>query len=717
MMKDNLEINDYLAVLKKRRWTVLTAFLVVFLSVAVATFIMTPVYKASAQVYIDPGANAQYSFQQTPYTFDSTSYLQTQIGILKSDTIARKVIEKLNLVQQKDDGFNLLGLVGIGSEPRSGEDAVEKAMKKFNDGLEVESVKNSNLLKVSYTDKNPELSANVVNATVQTFIEQNLEMRVAPAKMAMNWLNEKLNEMKGKMETSSSSLQDFKQQKDLIVTGDKQTNISLQALTDMNTQALGAEARRVEAEIKYQQVKDFSKSPDKLMALPIVLNDKVVQDLKTQQMVLMNQMAEMSKKYGEKHPQIVRLRNELAGLQQQMRDEVNIVVSSLKNDYDVALKSEQSLKAALARQKGEAMSYQRRSNEYDIMQQDVDGARKVYDMVLQKFQESNVMGNSDMSNVQLLDKAVPPKLPYKPNKPLNLLIGLLLGGIAGVCVAFGFEFVDNTFKSPEDVEDYLGLPFLGVIPTASELVDKGGEENILSLTSPTSAVAESFRNIRGNMLLSTGDVRPKVIQVCSALHSEGKSTVSVNLACIMAAAGEKVLLVDADMRKPRLHRAFKVPNTVGLSTILAKQGGVDAALKDVGTENLSFIPSGPVSPNPGELLCSKTMRDTISALGEKYDRIILDCPPYLGLADSSLMTPYSDGVLLVVRSGKTAKDMVMKAKKGMDTINAKIFGVVLNDVNAGAGGYYYGYYNYSYYYSDKEAKSSKASRPSKASKA
>jgi len=682
----------------------------VFISVVVATLKATPLYRATAQVYIDPGVSSQLNFQQMPYyQSDNSVYLETQIGILKSETIAMKVIHDLELDKQmsgRGKGIlslsGLLGIFGVEAEELGDEppqETTSKMVKGFLSRLQVTSLKNSNLVLVSYEAEDPRLAANVVNTTVEHFIDQNLEMKIAPARDAMNWLNEKLDEIRYRMTESASELQDFKQERELIVTGEKQANISLQALSQLNSKALAAEADRYEAEVRYQQVKDYVGDRDKLLSLPAVIDNRLIQDLKRKRTDLTKDISELSKKYGPKHPQMKRLKDELETLDDQLDTEIILIVSSIKNEYDAALRAEQTLKEALARQKAEAMNYERRSTEFELMKQDVDTSRQIYDAVLRKFEESNLMGNVNMSNVQFIDRAIPPTKPYKPKKTTNILLGLIAGIVTGVAFAFAFEYLDNTFKTPEDIEEYLGLPFLGMVPTIKSMQDAKRDEFLLTVTSPKSVFSEAFRNIRGNILLSTGDHPPQVLQTCSAVFSEGKSTVCSNLAAIMAAAGERVLIVDGDMRKPVLHKIFKTPNTRGLSSILSGQSELDETIRESGVPNVSFIPAGPISPNPTELLGSRTMKVVMAEFRQRYDRVIVDCPPYLGLADSSMLTSLTDGVLLVIRSGKTSRDLIYQTVKNLEMIKAKTLGVVLNDQTGTADDYYYYYsYNYNYYY-------------------
>jgi polysaccharide biosynthesis transport protein len=691
-LREDAGLRDYLKILSKRRWAAVAVFFAVFSAVTVYTLTATPVYKSTARVFVDPGTSQNEISVQQGQQVDTSSYIQTQLGILKSDSIARSVVRKMGLDKTQPGGGSVLGFFGLQDEP--GPDRkMEAAVRAFQAKLSVDEVKNSNIINVSYVDKDPALASAVANEVVQTFIERNLEMKVEPARAAITWLNSRLGEIKTKMTESSNQLEDFKRSRDLIQTDDRQANISIQALSDLNQKALEAQAARSAAETKYHLVQKLEQTPDGLMTLPEVINNNVIQNLLAQQSALAKEYADASKKYGPRHPHLIRLKNEMDALQAQIKNEVNYIVLSFKNSYDVALKDEQNIKAAFGQQKAAAMNYDKRASEYDIMKQDVEGSRSIYDVVLKKFQESTLTGSMNMSNVQLLDQAIPLEKPFRPDKAMNLFLGLVIGLICGIASSFAVEFLDSTFKTPDDVEEYLRLPMLGVIPRIKNI------ESFMS--DPKAPGAESFRNVRSNLLLSTGDKAPKVVQICSASHSEGKTTFALNMASIMAAAGEKILLIDADLRKPRLHKMLKAANRQGLSNLLSGQTALDDIIRQSDVDGVDVITSGPVPPNPSELLGSKTMRESLVLLSRVYDRVIIDCPPLAGLADAPLVSSMSDGIILVIRGSKTPRDLVVKSKKNLEAINARVLGVVLNDVRGRSDQYYY-QYNYGYYFARKQ---------------
>ena len=696
MRREELDFRELFRVLKRRRLAFLSLFILVYSVILTATFTVTPIYRAVTRIYIDPGAYTQIDLKsQQP--IDTEWYLHTQMGLLKSHLVAGKVVSQLGLYMAENKTHSLASLFGLGGQqPSSNAGKRMEAIRKFMDKLDVRPDKSSSLLKVSYEDKDPRLAAAAVNTAVQALIDLNLEIKVNPSQELTGWLDEKVNETKNKMTESSNRLQDFKREKGLVTDDGRDT--SLQALTDLSSKALAAEARRYEAEARYQRALALSKDPEKILSYPDVLNNPTIQALMTQQGVLAREIAENSGRYGDKHPQMVRLESEMGNLKKQMQGEAILIVGTMKNEYESALRDEQRLKKALENQKSEAMDYDKHSNEYDLKKQDVAASRELYEALLKSSEETNVMGSIGAGGVQILDRATAPSSPEWPRKKLSVVVGFIVSMFAGVAFAFFFEKIDNTCKSPKDIEEVLGLPLLGIIPTSRSLSGKRNAGALDVILKPVSPVAEVFRNIMGCMLLTTRNAPPKVIQLCSAEHSEGKSTVACNLACALAAMGEKVLLIDCDLRKPKIHKVLNVPNMQGLSDLLAHRAALAKVIKSTLVPGLFVITSGPVSTNPCELLSSQAMKDTIVLLKEIYDRIILDSPAFLEVADSSITAALSDGIILVVSSGRTTRKKVLRTKKSIIGLDTKILGAVLNDQAKKSAEYYKSYnYNYNHY--------------------
>lgn len=705
MKKEEMGVLDYLRRLRSRVGLMTPVFIAVFIAVAAATFLMKPVYKATAEVYIDPDAGSQFGRAQVQNSLDNTLYVQTQISIFQSEAIARKVVSELGLDKVYGDenepksflsGMNWPWFQATAVETDN--EKMERAVNKFKRKLSAAYIPSSNVITVSYEADSPEFAANVVNKTVDSVIHQNLELKMAPAKESMAWLEDRLGSLKDTMDQSADRLQSYKAEKGLIVTGDRQANISLQGLSDLNAKVLAASARRYEAEVRYQQVQKLARNPAALMSYPDIIENKTIQSLKVEQNTLAKEIADGSKKYGDRHPQMVRLHNEMGAVNRQMEQEAGLVVAAVKTDYEGAFRTEQALKKALAAQKAEAMSYERRSAEYSQKEQDVEGARQTYDEILKKFQESNILGSIGVSSVQFLHRAVPPLEPDRPRKGMYIVLGTLLALMCGISFGVAAEYLDDTCRSADDIEDGLGLSVLGVVPRNTLLISARGKSGPLALPQPASVFAESFRNIKGNILLRTDD-NPQVIQVGSAVSAEGKSVVALNLACSLAFAGERVVIIDADMRQPSLHRYLKLSKGPGLTGLLGGRSGLAEAVIRTDIPNLEFIPAGQPTAGSGELIKSEAMRELLAVLRERYDRVIIDCPPFLGPVDSYLLTPLVDGVVLVVLSGKTGREMLVRMMKDLRAINARMLGCVLNDaVNRTER-----YYSYSYESRAKQA--------------
>lgn len=699
MRKEEMGILDYIRRLGNRSSLIASVALAVFVAVAAATFLMKPVYKAVAEIYIDPAAGPQLGQYQAQSAAEGNVYLQTQLSILLSDAVASKVVYEMGLDKAGEEKKGVMSTMAgmartvwpyMKTDAKPAGSDREEAIRQFKRDLKTDYAPTSNVVTVSYESSDPEVAARAVNTAVDSMMATNLEMKTAPAKEGMAWLDARLRELRAVMGQSTDQLQEYKLSKGLIVTGDRQANISLQGLADLNSKVLEAESRRYAAEVKYQQVVRLSKDPDLLMSYPAMIENKTIQNLKTEEGLLAKSIAEGSRKYGDRHPQMVRLENEMGAVRKQMSHEADLVVASVKADYEQALRTEQALKRALAGQKSEAMSYEMRSAEYAMKEQDLEGARRTYDEILKKFQESNIIGSIGISPVQYLHRAVPPSKPDRPRKAAYLTFGALLALMCGVGFAVAAEYMDETCNSPEIVEAELGMTVLGVVPRdRSILPGRGG--GTLALPAPASVFAESFRNIKGNILLRSDD-NPQVIQVGSAVSGEGKSVVALNLACSLAFAGESVVVVDADLRRPSLHRYLKLSKGQGLSGILEGRANVDGSTLRTDVPNLTFIPAGRPASGSGELINSPAMLGLINELRGSYDRVVIDCPPCLGPVDSYILTRMVDGVVVVVHSGKTGKETVAKMMRDLKDIKANVLGCVLNDVDAKSHSYYqYGY--------------------------
>jgi succinoglycan biosynthesis transport protein ExoP len=399
-------------------------------------------------------------------------------------------------------------------------------------------------------------------------------------------------------------------------------------------------------------------------------------------------------------------------VQKRLGAEVNRIIAGIKHDYESSLRRESLLEQAFQRQKAKAMEMKQKAIRYNILKREADTNRDLYNSLLQRMKEAGVSAGITASNIQIVDGAEMPTKPFKPNKRLNLLLATVVGLFLGLGLAFFFEYLDNTVKTPEDVEQLIRLPSFGMIPEISYERRRRLEEGthypveLITFAQPKSMLSEAYRNVRTSILLSFSEKPPKRIVISSPNPAEGKTTTVVNTAIALAQTGARVLVVDSDMRKPRIHTIFGEENGVGLSNYLSGNAELRSAIKKSTIPNLYYLPSGPIPPNPSELLGSNLFKKTIKFLGERFDHIILDSPPVLGFADSIILSTSSDGILLVVTGGKTPRETLQRAKDALSQVNAKILGVVINQVDIGRSDYGYYYYRHHYYYG-KEGKKKK----------
>ncbi|MFA7166666.1 MAG: polysaccharide biosynthesis tyrosine autokinase [Desulfoplanes sp.] len=728
-----IDIRDYLRTMFKYRWTIITCFLLVFVSVAIYTFTATPIYQASAQLIIEKDNPNILSIEEVLSVDSSgTDYYQTQYKIIESRSLARKVIQKLHLETSeeffpapKEDFFSTMkqsvggtlqtwkaGIISLfktdgDAEVPQKEASDQGLVNTFLSRLTVEPVRNSRLVFIRFEARDPRMAANIVNALAQAYIDQGMEAKLEASQNAVKWLDDRVQEERGKVEAAELKLQRYKEKNSIITDfSNDSENITAQKLAELNSQVVEAETRRVEAQTRYEQTLRLINQPSMLDSIPEILNNSLVQRIKTDEVDLSKHFSELSKKYGPRHPQIVALKAEMRTLDLQRKAEIKKVVNSLKNEYEVSQAREDSVKRALVKIKKEALGLNKKAIEYGVLSREAESSRQMYDLLIKRFKETALTEDIKTGNVRIVDRAEVPQGPIKPKKQLNLLLALIVGLTLGVGLAFFLEFMDNTLKTPDDIKRFLKIPYLAPIPYY-DLGEPGGgpySRELITQHFPKSTASEAYRGLRTSLLFSSADAPPQVIMITSAGPGEGKTLTSSNLAATMAQSGSKVILLDCDLRRPRMHKIFNLNRDMGISNILAGSMEASELVTKTDIENLSVIPSGPIPPNPSELLGSQRMRKLIEVLRQHYDRVIIDSSPITAVTDASVLSDVVDGVVFVVRSGHTVRDVVKNALDSLHMVKAKVLGAVLNGVNVGKEGYYYYQYNYYYYGEDGERK-------------
>ena len=731
--EEEVDLREYLAVVLRRKWTVLAVLLLVVFTTAIFTFKMKPLYKATATLEISPIQPQVVPFgEEAPRTriVEQARYIQSQVEIIKSRTLARRVVEVLDLehspeFQPHEEGLisklvsglrkGISSLLGGGKHelPVNPEEAEkERLVSAFLDRLKVTPVKGgkSFLMAVSFEAHDPKLASKVVNTLVEEYIAFDLEKRIEATKVGKKYLEKQIAKVQARLEEAEEKLNKFARENDIVFLsqlgkGEGQgEDIATTRLNELTNELIKAEAHRIQLESLYKQ---SLKDPDNL---PQIINNQLISTLKDRLSQLETKYANLSSTFTTEYPEMKRITEEISSVKSQIEREKKRVVASIKTDYLTALKREEMLRAALERQKKKTAELRQKAIDYNILKREVETNRHIYELLLQRSKEMDVEASVRSTSIKPIDRASIPLIPYKPKKVLSLLLSLIVGLMAGVFLAFFLEYLDNTIKTPDEVEKLLRLPVLGMVPTITlkkrkreEIESEGRLIDYYALNSPKSPAAEAFRMVRTSLMLASPGEPPKAILVTSPQMGAGKSLVSFNLAATFAQMEEKVILIDCDLRKARLHRVLDVKANPGLSNYLAGRTDLsqvvhrlDGSLGD--GVSLDFIPAGTVPPNPVELLNSKSFVGLLEHLKEEYDHIILDSPPLLGFADSLVLSRVVDGTVLVLRNQKTPKPAARYARDRILQVGGYILGVVVNDVHMERGSYYYGKYSSYYYY-------------------
>lgn len=732
----NVNLQDYLRVVLKHRWTIATVFAVVFVSVLIFTFTATPIYMGTARVIIEK-ENPKVVSMQEVMTVDSSGldYYQTQYKIIESRSVAREVVRRLKLDQHEefvpkpkeglfyDIVYFVPNTIGYIASLFKTDEAAKKTksdsaiVNAFLERVKVTPIRNSRLVDIGFEAKSPYMSAKIANTLAKAYIDNNLETKLRATQDAVAWLEGQIVTERKKVEEAEQALLRYKEQKGIVTdfSTDVET-ITAQKLAEINKQVVEATSRRVEAETRYRQAADIRHSPEKLDSVPDVIRDELIRDIKKQEVEIQKRMSELSKKYGARHPQILALQEELNSLQSRKANEIGRIVDALYNEYKVALAKEYSLKNALSQQKGESLAMNVKAIDYNVLKRQAESSREMYDILVKRFKETSITEDIKTGNIRIVDLAEIPKSPVKPKKAQNLLLGLIVGLALGVGLAFFLEYLDNTIKVPDDIKNILKLPYLGPVPAIAAA--EGGAENgarnpaddLVSYLSPKSTASEAYRGIRTSILFSSAEQAPQVLIISSSGPREGKTITSANIAITMAQAGNRVVILDCDMRRPRVHKIFSLSRDRGMSNLLVGNDELDNILIRTDIPNLDVIPSGPIPPNPSEVLSSQRMADLIEVLRGRYDRIIIDTPPITAVTDAVILSKVVDGVVLIVRAGVAHRELVRNAVEQLRQVNAHILGAVLNGVDMGRDSYYYYQYYYYYYGEDGERKKKTRSR-------
>lgn len=578
-----------------------------------------------------------------------------------------------------------------GAIPREEPSRADLLAERIRGGVSVNAVRDSRMVNISYQSEQPDFARLVVNTIAEAYKEEVMAMQMEASGYALKWMTQKAEEERGHLARAERALQDYMRQHDIVTVEDKVTVLP-QQLSELTSKLAEAQAQKNVVGNVYRQIEEVRAAGGAVESLPVIAGNRELQTIRDNIRKAEQTVAELSQRYGPRHPAMIEARGALNDLMRQKNSEVARSIAAVKSELDVAEAQEATLRAALAGVKAEAQDLNERLTEYNVLKRDVDTNRALYDALIIQAKEKGVTENTQKVNVWTTEVAQTPKAPIKPNTKRNLLLGVVLGLFGGIGCAFFIEYLDNTVKDPEEAERRFDLSVVGVI----ELLKKGENPDVFITQEPSSSFAESYKSLRTAVLLSAAERPPKRLMVTSMSPQEGKTTTAMNLARALAQTERKVLLVDADLRRPRLHKAFQLENGVGLSSYLS--GAIaETSVQATAEPFLSVLTSGPIPPNPSELLGSQRFGDLLAAMESRFDMIIIDSPPVLSATDSMLISALAESVLVVCHCGVTTYDRLQRGLKSIGEVNPHILGLVLNAMDMKKSNYYsyYGYYQYS----------------------
>ena len=724
-MEDEIHLRDYLDVLIRRKWTVVSILLIIFFGTALFTLTRTPLFLAKSVIKVTTQESKTTNFENLQSdVIKMKEFQQTQINLLKSEQAAGRVIKTLAL--DKNPIFNrklakaasetpgimeqvkeLLAMVKDFIRFKDEDSGVvlsdkakalileDQLLRKFRAALQISPVRNSELINISFESPDSQLAAKIVNTVMREFVNMHMDSRMQASKTASTFLDKQIKSAQIKLETSEKEITNFSRQIG-IVSLDPKLNMVMRQLEELNSALAVARAVRISKEAIYQQAVNNNSS------LNQILDSELIQNLKTKYTMLESEYQDLIVTFKPEYPKMKQLKARMDKIAGQIELEKKKIINAIKNDYETALKTQEYLNEKTEEQKQRAINLNDDATQYKILLREVNTNKSIYQSLLMRSKEIEASVGAAVTNIQLIDRARVPIYPYKPKVARNFLLGMLLGLFCGVGVAFLLECMDNTIKNPDELANRYHIPVLGLIPfdrskdTAREIMA------VKSYSDPRSAVAESIRTAMTSINLSAIGQPPKSILVTSILPSAGKSTISCNMALSYLSAGDKCLIIDADLRKPSLHKVFKSAGRgKGLSSVLTGLEKLQDVVNKTDYEGLHFISSGPLPPNPAELISSRRMRELLRLVSKHYDHVIIDSPPYQGFAELLVLANMVDGTILVTVEGDTPREGVSHFRKSLLNIGGNILGTIMNKTGhkkgyGAYGGYKYYAYNYEY---------------------
>jgi len=724
------DIRDYLYVIAKRKEIVIIFFALVFIFTLIFSLLQTPLYKSTSIIEIKPDKIqiVEDLSGQAYYTTSLETLMNTQVRILQSRTLAKTVISKLGLLPKRKEIMKIKSTDNrVPEETINESESADSLIDHLLKSLEVKLIRNTRLIEVSFILPDPKMASLLTNSWVENFVYLSARQETLTNRSTNLFIIEQIDKLQKEIAEKEAKLRSLSQNSEIVIM-DEKLNIAMKNLSQLNTALFDAQTERINKESYYNKVKNSA--PD---ALPEVFNNPIIQSLQNDYNKLEKEYNEKSKIFKPLWPEMLRLKDQLQKAEDKLKNEKDKVyqniLESARAEYLAALQKEEKIKNEFQQQKNEAMKINNDAISYNSLKVELENQKNLLDSLLKKKEETSISANMQeqaQQNIRIIEEASIPKAPIKPKIKLNLILAIIIGIFGGAALAFFIDYLDDKVRSIEDIEHYIKLPLLGLIPRyragsvqskskkkwSDNILEQVGIKKIspspaimdgipylLTHSDPKSLIAEAFRVIRTAVLLSKAAMESRCILITSSQPKEGKTFVSANLAIAFSQIQRKVVLLDCDLRNPMIHKVFKIENKYGLNSFLLNTKNLNEIILSSPINNLDIILTGHRAPRPAELLSLPAFKKLLESLKEKYDYVIIDSPPVLPIADTAIIAPYVDMILLILMNEGTPRKSAMLAIDRLQSLGCPLFGCILNSVDLeGRSNYYYKYYNYSYYY-------------------
>ena len=668
------QIHRYWDIIKQRIWVVITTFIIIFVTGVIYTFNKTPIYQATTTIIIDSDIPQLTNIDNIANSYKSEEFFQTQLEIINSRAVAERTINSLLATERNY-------LSGYEEKPENSD-----LIKALISRIEIETEKNTRLVKLSIKNTDPKLAAAEVNSLANNYINYNLEDRKATSKDAFLWLTEQLGILKAKVEKSEMDLLKYKESEN-IVSLEKRQVLLEERIEETNENYMKATTNYMELQTMLSEINNLE-NVEQAESLPRILENPLIGQLKQTHNDLQNQLAQISKKYKPNHPKIITLKSQINNVQNRLRAEIEKTIKSIEIEVKMYKSNINTIKKNLSSLKQQSMNLAKQAIKYGVLKREAESNKNMFEVLLHRLKETDISGKVTANNIRIVDSALVPLDPVVPNKKLYLLATLLLAVSTGVGLSLLIDFMDNTFKSESDLKHVLKETSFGVVP-----YNKNSEsQNIDEFNS----FSRSYSEIRTNISFYQKEHMLKIAMVTSSEQSEGKTTNVLNISKAFAKTGHNVLMIDADLFKPKLGSILQLNNNEGISNYILNNKPLDELIKYNVEKNLSFLPAGLIAPNSADLIGSEKFKQIFDTLKGKFDIIIVDSPPVNASIEVSILSTFVDGVILTIKAHKTTKQNVRKALGNLKSKGVNIVGTVLTASKIGDK------FSYYYYQSTKD---------------